>query len=126
MSLTIIEGSNPLTLTLAGRLDTNTAGQLDAALSRVLTNTRIVRLVFDLGGLEYLSSAGIRCFIRARKAIEPGGGQVAIVNPQPPVRKVLEIVRAIPEGGLFSSIEELDEYLHQMQRKVRDEEMSGS
>ena len=126
MSLTIIEGSNPLTLTLTGRLDTNTAGQLDAALSRVLTNTRIVRLVFDLSGLEYLSSAGIRCFIRARKAVEPGGGQVAIVNPQAPVRKVLDIVRAIPAGGLFGSIEELDEYLHQMQSKVRDEEMSGS
>ena len=120
MSLTIVEHSNPTTLVLAGRLDTNTAPELDATLNRVLANTRIARLVFDLGQLEYLSSAGIRCFVRARKAIEPGGGQVAIVNPQPPVRKVLEIVKAIPEGGIFGSIEELDAYLDEMQRRVRD------
>ena len=69
----------------------------------------------------YLSSAGIRCFIRARKAVEPGGGTVAIVNPQPPVRKVLDIVKAIP-GGIFASVAELDEYLDAMQQKVRDGE----
>ena len=122
MSLTIVEHSNPTTLVLTGRLDTNTAPELDAVLSRVLANTRIARLVFDLGQLEYLSSAGIRCFVRARKAIEPGGGQVAVVNPQPPVRKVLEIVKAIPSDGVFASVEELDAYLDVMQRKVRDGE----
>lgn len=122
MSLTIVEHSNPTTLVLTGRLDTNTAPELDAVLNRVLANTRIARLVFDLGQLEYLSSAGIRCFIRARKAIEPGGGQVAVVNPQPPVRKVLEIVKAIPSDGVFASVEELDAYLDMMQRRVRDAE----
>lgn len=120
MSLTIDERPNPPTLALTGRLDSSTAGQLDAALSRVLANTGLTRLVFDLGKLEYLSSAGIRCFVRARKTIEPRGGQVAVVNPQPPVRKVLEIVKAIPAGGLFGSVEELDEYLDAMQRQVRE------
>jgi anti-anti-sigma factor len=119
MSLTIVEQSNPTTLVLSGRLDTNTAPELDATLNRVLANTRQARLVFDLGKLEYLSSAGIRCFVRARKAIEPSGGQVVIVNPQAPVRKVLEIVQAIPPGGIFGSIEELDAYLDEMQRRVR-------
>jgi anti-anti-sigma regulatory factor len=89
-------------------------------LNRVLANTGLVRLVFDLSQLEYLSSAGIRCFVRARKALEPGGSEVVIVNPQPAVRKVLDIVKAIPEGGIFASVEELDEYLDDMQRKVRD------
>jgi anti-sigma B factor antagonist len=120
MSLKIEERSNPTTLVLTGRLDTNTAPELDATLNRILANMHNARLVFDLGQLEYLSSAGIRCFVRARKAIEPRGGQVAIVNPQPPVRKVLEIVKAIPEGGIFGSVAELDEYLDEMQRQVRD------
>jgi len=120
MSLTIVEHSNPTTLALAGRLDTNTAPELDATLNRVLANAANTRLVFDLSQLEYLSSAGIRCFVRARKALEPGGGQVAIVNPQPPVRKVLDIVKAIPSTGVFASVAELDAYLDAMQRKVRD------
>lgn len=124
MSLTIVlEDSGVPTISLTGRLDTHTAPQLDAQLSQLFAGQRsLPRLVFDLGQLEYLSSAGIRCFVRARKAIEPGGGTVALVNPQPPVRKVLEIVKAMPPGGIFSSIAELDAYLDDMQRKVREGE----
>lgn len=123
MSLKIMtEASNPSNLALVGRLDSNTAPELDAVLDRILSKGAVARLVFDLGQLDYLSSAGIRCFIRARKAIEPGGGKVAVVNPQPPVRKVLDIVKAIPAGGIFSNVAELDEYLDEMQRKVREGE----
>jgi anti-anti-sigma factor len=117
-----VAGSNPPTIALAGRLDTHTAPELDKTLDGLLAKTWIGRLVFDLSQLEYLSSAGIRCFIRARKAIEPNGGSVAIVNPQPAVRKVLDIVKAIPAGGIFSSVAELDAYLDEMQRQVRDRE----
>jgi anti-anti-sigma factor len=123
MSLAIsIQHSDPLTIVLTGRLDTHTAPDLDKALEGVLATPGIQRIVFDLGQLEYLSSAGIRCFIRARKGIEPGGGTVAIVHAQPPVRKVLEIVKAIPPGGIFGSTAELDAYLDDMQRRVRDRE----
>lgn len=121
MPLTIVERSNPLTLVLTGRLDTTTAPQLDEALNRLLARPDTVRLVFDLSGLEYMSSAGIRCFVRARKAIEPRGGRVALINPQPAVQKVLEIVKAIPEGGIFRSVAELDAYLDAMQKQVRDQ-----
>jgi anti-anti-sigma factor len=123
MSLKIaVEHSNPPTITLTGRLDTHTAPQLDKTLDGVLARSGIARLVFELSQLEYLSSAGIRCFIRARKAIEPAGGRVAIVNPQPAVQKVLDIVKAIPPGGIFSSVAELDAYLDEMQRQVREDQ----
>ncbi len=123
MSLTIVvQDSAAPTVTLTGRLDTDTAPELDDALNDVLARAGITRLVFDLSGLDYLSSAGIRCFIRARKAVEPRGGKVAIVNPQPGVRKVLEIVKAIPSGGIFASVAELDAYLDAIQRQVRDNE----
>jgi anti-anti-sigma factor len=124
MSLTIVvEDGDVPKISLSGRLDTHTAPQLDAELVRLLSERDpLARLVFDLGELEYLSSAGIRCFVRARKAIEPAGGRVALINPQPPVRKVLEIVKAMPPGGIFSSIAELDAYLDEMQRKVREGE----
>ncbi len=123
MSLTIaIEGSLTPTITLGGRLDSNTAPKLDQALDRLLPDPTIKRLVFDIGTLDYVSSAGIRCFIRARKAIEPRGGTVAVINPQPAVKKVLDIVKAIPAGGIFRNVAELDEYLDAMQKQVRDEE----
>ncbi len=123
MSLKIVlDPGKPTTLALEGRLDTHTAPELDAALDRMLMSAGIKRLIFDLGKLEYLSSAGIRCFVRARKILEPQGGKIAIVNPQPAVQKVLDIVKAIPPGGLFKSVAELDAYLDDMQRKVREGE----
>jgi anti-anti-sigma factor len=115
-----VDNSQTPTIKLAGRLDTDTAPQLDGALGKVLERKDVKRLVFDLSGLDYLSSAGIRCFVRARKAVEPGGGTVAVVNPQPSVRKVLDIVKAIPAKGIFASVAELDEYLDAIQRQVRE------
>jgi hypothetical protein len=41
---------------------------------------------------------------------------------QPAVRKVLDIVKAIPPGGLFASVAELDANLDEMQRQVREQE----
>jgi anti-anti-sigma factor len=117
-----IQQGNTPTLMLSGRLDSVTAPKLDQALDGVLAKAPIARLVFDLSALDYLSSAGIRCFIRARKAIEPKGGSVAVVNPQPAVRKVLDIVKALPPGQIFASVAELDEYLDEMQRQVRERE----
>ncbi len=124
MSLTIvIEDTDTPTVSLAGRLDTHTAPELDEQLAHMLGEAgRIRRLVFDLSQLDYLSSAGIRCFVRARKAVEPRGGRVALVNPQPAVRKVLEIVKAMPPGGIFSSVAELDAYLDEIQRQIREGE----
>jgi anti-anti-sigma factor len=116
----LAEPANPSTLALAGRLDSSTAPELEAVLDRVLKNAPLPRLVFDLSRLEYLSSAGIRCFIRARKALESRGGKVAIVNPQPAVRKVLDIVKAIPAAGIFKDVAELDDYLDHIQKQVRE------
>jgi anti-anti-sigma factor len=108
------------TLSLEGRLDTHTAPELDQALDSLLMKKGVSRIIFDLEKLEYLSSAGIRCFVRARKTLEPAGGRIAVVNPQPAVQKVLDIVKAIPPGGVFKNIAELDAYLDEMQRQVRE------
>jgi anti-anti-sigma factor len=123
MSLKIhVKENGTPTLALEGRLDTNTAPELDQALDSLLMKKGVSRIVFDLEKLEYLSSAGIRCFVRARKTLEPMGGRIAVVNPQPAVQKVLDIVKAIPPGGVFRSVAELDAYLDEMQRKVREGE----
>jgi anti-anti-sigma factor len=74
-----------------------------------------------MGRLEYISSAGIRCILRARKVIEGRGGQVVMANAQPAVLKVFEIVKALPASQVFASQAELDAYLDMMQRRARDQ-----
>ncbi|KFA23658.1 STAS domain-containing protein [Xanthomonas vasicola] len=102
---------------LTGRLSTHTHQDLDAALSPLL-DTRITTLVLDLSALEYISSAGIRCIFKARKALATRHGKVLVSNPQPQIRKVFDMVKAVPLSDVFASTEELDAYLEAMQRKV--------
>jgi anti-anti-sigma factor len=106
-------------VTLTGRLDTETTPLLDACLAPVLAAPTVTTLVFDLAALEYISSAGIRALVKARKALEGRGGRVMVAHVQPAVRKVFDIVRALPAASIFASDAELDAYLDAMQRRVR-------
>ena len=65
-----IENGN-VTLTITGRLDTTTAPELEKTLDNVLGGTK--ELVFDMTGLEYISSAGLRVILKAQKAMNAQG-----------------------------------------------------
>jgi anti-anti-sigma factor len=104
-------------VSLAGRLDTHTYGELDLQLAPVLGSS-IQSLVLDLAGLEYISSAGVRSIFKARKALSTRGGKVVVVNPKPQIQKVFDVVKAVPLDEIFSSIQEADAYLDAMQKKV--------
>lgn len=77
-----------LTLALEGRLDTTTAPQLEAQLERELPGTQ--ELALDFGGLEYISSAGLRVLLMAQKAMNRQGSMV-LLNVNDTVNEVFEI-----------------------------------
>ena len=121
MSLTLnVEASGPVRVHLEGRLDSNTAPALDKQLDTILAAAPRA-VVFELAKLEYISSAGLRCIIRVQKAMREVGGQALVVNPQPTVQKVFDIVKALPTRNIFRNVQELDEYLDAMQNNVRDQ-----
>lgn len=102
---------------LGGRLDSNTHAELDQKLAPLLAS-QIRSLVLDLENLVYISSAGVRSLFKARKALSARGGQVLVVNPQPQIQKVFDVVKAVPMNEIFSSAAEVDAYLDMMQKKV--------
>ena len=114
----IDQGRGAHRVRLIGRLDTMAAPDLERRLEPLLGDPTVSVLVLELGGLEYISSAGIRSVVRARKALEGRGGRVALVGLQPPVQKVFDIVKALPAGQIFASVAELDAYLDAMQRRA--------
>ena len=109
------------TVTLEGRLNSDTVVILDDELNRVASSPATV-VVFDLEGLEYISSAGLRSIFNLQKVVTARGGKAILVNPRPQIQKVLEIVRATDLAAVFTSVQELDRYLDAMQRKVVDGE----
>ena len=75
-----------LSLKISGRLDTNTSPQLEAELKLDGVN----EVSFDLTELEYVSSAGLRVFLTAQKAMNEQGF-MTVLNPGELVREVFEV-----------------------------------
>ena len=105
------------TVSLGGRLTNETVATLDEELEKIASSSTTV-VVFDLAELEYISSVGLRSIFRTQKAMVARGGKALLVNPQPQIKKVLEIVNAADISAVFASVQELDRYLDAMQRKV--------
>ena len=65
-----LNGENA-TLIVSGRLDTQTAPELENELDAILSGLK--DLTFDLTNLEYVSSAGLRVILKAQKAMNAQG-----------------------------------------------------
>lgn len=77
-----------LTLALEGRLDTGTSPQLEVELKRSIDG--ISRLTLDLGGVEYISSAGLRVLLSAQKIMNRQG-EMIVRNVGESIMEVFEI-----------------------------------
>ena len=100
-----------VTIKLTGSLDTATAPELESQMLSCLAG-RVNHLVFDLAGLKFVSSAGLRLFQVARKQmVARGGGQASFINMQPQVQEVFAVIQSLPGIGVFKDLEALDRYL---------------
>ena len=109
------------TVELAGSLDTATSPELERGLMPLIDG-QLRRLVFDLAGLKFISSAGLRVFGIARKRMSESGGQLAFVNMQPQIEEVFEIIKALPGLDVFTNMAEMDSYLSARQLRDRDDD----
>jgi anti-sigma B factor antagonist len=78
-------------------------------------------IIFDMEYLNYISSMGVRVVLKARKALEKRGGNIILLNLKPHIKKVFDIINALPSEQVFSSVEEMDQYLDRMQRKITED-----
>ena len=77
-----------LTITIAGRLDTTTAPQLEAEYKQSIEG--VDKLILDFASLEYLSSAGLRVLLQAQKAMMKQG-EMIIKNVNETINEIFEV-----------------------------------
>ena len=65
MTINVERDFELVTLEITGRLDTTTAPNLESVVNELSEDTK--ELVFDMSGVEYISSAGIRVLLGAYK-----------------------------------------------------------
>ncbi len=100
----------------SGHLDSDTYTILEDILDKLIEpSTRV--LAFDMDQLEYISSAGLRVLFKAAKAVEGQGGKYCMSNLKPQIRKVFDIINALPSMRIFRDMDELDSYLDVMQKQ---------
>ena len=80
------EGTS-LTLTLTGRLDTVTSQNFDKEFADTAPGMKDVTL--DFAGLEYISSAGLRSLLKAKRSL--AGGSIKIIHANEVVRDVFAL-----------------------------------
>jgi anti-sigma B factor antagonist len=91
-----------------GRLDHDNCeafrAGLDPHLDRATASGQ--RIVLDLSGLEYVSSAGLRCFMLAAKHARGKGGQIVLAALRPVVAEIFQISRFDLVFEIFASVRE--------------------
>ena len=89
MQISCEKNGGELTIAVSGRLDTKTAPELEKTIPDELPG--VSALTFDLNGLTYTSSAGLRVFLIALKTMKKQGGTVRLINVCRDVLDILEM-----------------------------------
>ncbi len=102
----LTENINGLTVvSLKGRLDINTHGQLEAELNALVGKGQ-AKVLVDVKDLEYISSAGLRVLLSAAKQFKKINGTIALASLTPNVRQVFEISGFTSIFPLYASRED--------------------
>ena len=56
-----------LTIYLAGHIDSNNAGEIEAEITKIVDENKPSNIIIDAANLEYISSAGLRIVLRLKK-----------------------------------------------------------
>jgi anti-anti-sigma factor len=84
------ESATAHVVSVAGRLGSATAADLERILDRSLTAGHI-RLLLDLSGVDYLSSMGLAVMERTAARARAAGGALVLAGLQEPVRVAFDV-----------------------------------
>jgi anti-sigma B factor antagonist len=104
-------------VTLNGEINGQTYPVLESKLDQLLEEHPAL-IVLDMADVTYMSSSGIRVILKTKKTLSANAGKLVFMNLQPQIRKVFEIINALPSMRVFKDLREMDTYLDQMQRKI--------
>ena len=75
MDIKVVDEGKPYAIALVGRLDTNTAPQLEE-FSGELYEKGVTDIAVDMGACDFVSSAGLRVIVAMQKKAAAGGSLV--------------------------------------------------
>jgi anti-sigma B factor antagonist len=92
-------------ISVRGFVDTTTSGELEESLKRLLKQGQY-SIVVDLGGVNYISSAGWGIFISEIKEIRENGGDLKLASM---IGEVYEVFELLEFQTILESFDSIDE-----------------
>lgn len=105
ISLSENDKSDVSEIRIDGIVDTNTCGELEETIETLLDRKRF-RIIIDLAGVEYISSAGWGALISRIRDIRDKKGDILLAAMVPNVREVFELLEFDNVLKHFKSLDE--------------------
>ncbi len=108
------------TVTPSGPIDSDTYMDFQEKVKPVMT-PETKGIILDLANVDYISSAGLGVLFTMKKFLKQKDSDILFCNVKPQVKRLFEIVNALPKETVFESAEEADAYLFKMMNKEKTE-----
>ncbi len=102
MDLSTNEMQQVTVMSVSGRVDSATAPELENALKQLVDGNK-VRIVLDLTGVDYMSSAGLRAMVSTLKSVKRASGDLRLANPSSRVAEVLRLAGLTSIFSIYTS-----------------------
>ena len=88
----------------SGRIDSNTAPELARAFDAIIEDHRF-KIAFDMGGVEYISSAGLRVLISVQKTCKRWNrGRLVLAAVPQRIYETLDLAGFVPLFDIFDDV----------------------
>lgn len=104
MQISVRKADSTLVVSVEGRLDTLTANEFRTRIEELLDQGGL-KIILDLGKLQYVSSAGLRSILIGAKKAKMSGGGLCCCALQPLVSQVFEVSEFSKVIPVFDSLE---------------------
>lgn len=105
MDVTISEENSVLIVVVSGRVDSNTAPDLERDL-KAAVEAAPARVAIDLAAVDYISSAGLRALVSVLRGARAHGGDVRLAALSPRVADVLKLAGLESIFAVYASREQ--------------------
>ncbi len=90
---------------IKGRVDSDTAPELDDALTKLLQGNKN-KIVLNLQNVSYMSSAGLRAMVKAYQSANKSGGDVRLAAVSEPIEVILRTVGMMQMFKMYTTDQE--------------------
>ena len=93
MQFTCNETDQALTVRLSGEIIMDAVGECKGEVERLALETAAPGVVVDLSDVSFMDSSGVGFLIGLRRLCQERGKAMAVANPAPPIKKLLDMLR---------------------------------